>query len=302
MPNPFPNHECRRVESGANDSFRYSAGQIEQPRSIEAMQMRLAAFLAAALSLGAAAAPADGPPPFPEFSAKRVKPPATGTARRITVQIAPLPPEPKALAPVPAAVPAPLSPASDWFWSRVRADMEDAGPARLIDALAAVEAAGSHLALRLRDVQAVAAAQGREILRTTVGTRVSPALVVAVIAVESGGRADAVSRAGAAGLMQLMPATAARFGVADRFDAAQSIRGGVAYLDWLMEEFRGDPVLVLAAYNAGEGAVRAHSGVPPFAETRDYVPKVLAAFRLARGLCLTPPQLVSDGCVFAGMN
>ncbi|NCO16024.1 MAG: lytic transglycosylase domain-containing protein, partial [Alphaproteobacteria bacterium] len=72
----------------------------------------------------------------------------------------------------------------------------------------------------------------------------------------------------------------------------------VAYLDWLMTEFDRDPVLVLAAYNAGEGAVTANAGVPPYPETRDYVPKVLAAWQVAQGLCLTPPELVSDPCVF----
>ena len=132
------------------------------------------------------------------------------------------------------------------------------------------------------------------------GTKVSPALALAVIAVESAGRSDAVSTAGAEGLMQLMPATAARFDVADSFDARQNIRGGIRYLDWLMGRFDGDPILALAGYNAGEGAVTRHGGVPPFAETRDYVPKVLAAFSVARGLCATPPVLVSDGCVFVG--
>ncbi|MEO1558042.1 MAG: lytic transglycosylase domain-containing protein, partial [Pseudomonadota bacterium] len=129
-----------------------------------------------------------------------------------------------------------------------------------------------------------------------------PALVLAVMAVESGGDASAVSRAGAQGLMQLMPATAEEFGVVDAFAPDQNIKGGVAYLDWLMARFDGDPVLVLAGYNAGPGAVRDHGGVPPYAETRDYVPKVLAAYAVARGLCLTPPQLISDGCVFAAMN
>jgi hypothetical protein len=68
----------------------------------------------------------------------------------------------------------------------------------------------------------------------------------------------------------------------------------VAYLDW----FDRDPLMVLAAYNSGEGAVDANAGVPPYAETRDYVPKVLAAWQVAQGLCLTPPELVSDPCVF----
>ena len=74
------------------------------------------------------------------------------------------------------------------------------------------------------------------------------------------------------------------------------------YLDWLLGEFAGDPVLALAGYNAGEGAVRDNRGVPPYAETRAYVPKVLAAFSVARGLCQTPPVLISDGCVFAVNN
>ena len=138
---------------------------------------------------------------------------------------------------------------------------------------------------------------GAEVLRQTEGTRVSPALVLAVMAVESAGRSDAVSHAGAAGLMQLMPATAARFGVEDRLEPAQSIRGGVAYLDWLLERFDGDAILALAAYNAGEGSVDNNGGVPPYSETRAYVPKVLASWAAARTLCETPPELASDACV-----
>jgi soluble lytic murein transglycosylase-like protein len=96
--------------------------------------------------------------------------------------------------------------------------------------------------------------------------------------------------------MQLMPDTAERFGVTDRLSPAENIKGGVAYLDWLMEEFGNDPVLALAGYNAGENAVKSHEGVPPFAETRDYVPKVLAAYEVARSLCKTPPVLITDAC------
>ena len=100
--------------------------------------------------------------------------------------------------------------------------------------------------------------------------------------------------------MQLMPATAERFGVTDSTDPRQNITGGVKYLHWLMTRFEGDPLLVLAGYNAGEGAVDKHKGVPPYRETMDYVPKVLAAFNVARGLCATQPMLISDGCVFVG--
>ena len=98
--------------------------------------------------------------------------------------------------------------------------------------------------------------------------------------------------------MQLIPATAERFGVTDSKDATQNIKGGVAYLNWLMKRFDRDPLMVLAAYNAGEGAVEANAGIPPYPETRDYVPKVLAAWQVAQGLCLSPPELVTDPCVF----
>ena len=151
---------------------------------------------------------------------------------------------------------------------------------------------------RLQTLQRIVQAHGVDILASTIGTDVSPALVLAVISVESAGRKDAVSHAGAQGLMQLMPGTADRFGVTDSFDPKQNIKGGVAYLDWLLGEFNRDPVMALAGYNAGEGAVAKHSGVPPFRETRAYVPKVLAAWNVARGLCLTRPMLISDGCVF----
>ena len=148
----------------------------------------------------------------------------------------------------------------------------------------------------------IAKLHGIDILRASIGTKVSPALALAVISVESSGRVDAVSSAGAQGLMQLMPATASRFGVEDSTVPQQNISGGIKYLDCLMGEFSNDPILVLAGYNAGEGSVRKHAGVPPFPETRDYVPKVLAAFQVAKGLCKTPPELISDGCVFAQMK
>lgn len=187
-----------------------------------------------------------------------------------------------------------------WFWDHVSPALRDTS-GRFDTALASLRLgpAGSAVrAPRMQNLQEVADRYGTEILRATVGTDVSPALVLAVIGIESAGRKDAVSHAGAVGLMQLIPATAERFGVSDSTDPAQNIKGGVAYLDWLMGEFDNDPVLVLAAYNAGEGAVRANQGVPPFAETRDYVPKVLAAWQVAQGLCLSPPELVSDPCVF----
>lgn len=259
-------------------------------------QKTMAAIFVAAL--GATGAQAGDPPPFQEFTFKRLQPPAPGTTRRITVQIEPVEEEP---APVARAADAAqyAGGAYDWFWSDVPSG--GAGAAGIDDALLVLARAPvGRTAPRfdLDRMRRLARSHGRDILAATVGTRVSPALALAVMAVESGGRARAVSPAGARGLMQLMPATAARFGVGDSDDPVENIRGGIAYLDWLMGHFGGDPLLVLAGYNAGEGAVARYDGVPPYDETRAYVPKVIAAFQVARGLCLTPPMLVSDGCVF----
>lgn len=106
---------------------------------------------------------------------------------------------------------------------------------------------------------------------------VDATLVKSVMLVESNYNPKAVSRKGARGLMQLMPATARRFGVSDRFDAEQSIRGGVRCLATLLDLFKGDVALALAGYNAGEGAVARHGGVPPYPETREYIRRVLVA-------------------------
>ncbi|MCP3869409.1 MAG: transglycosylase SLT domain-containing protein [Gammaproteobacteria bacterium] len=102
-----------------------------------------------------------------------------------------------------------------------------------------------------------------------------PNLVLAVISAESAFNASALSSKGACGLMQLMPATAHRFGVEDPWDPEQNIRGGMAYLRWLLAYFEGDVERVLAAYNAGEQRVRKYGGVPPFPETLAYVKRIL---------------------------
>ncbi len=102
----------------------------------------------------------------------------------------------------------------------------------------------------------------------------SPALVEAVAWRESGLRHDALSPKGAMGVMQLMPGTAAELGVDGR-DLSQNIRGGTAYLRTMLNQFGGDLVLGLAAYNAGPGAVRRYGGVPPFTETQAYVAAIL---------------------------
>jgi soluble lytic murein transglycosylase-like protein len=107
--------------------------------------------------------------------------------------------------------------------------------------------------------------------------RVPPHLVLAIMQAESNFDAAAVSPRNAQGLMQLIPDTAARFRVDNPFDPAQNIRGGIAYLRWLLAYFEGDVALVAAAYNAGEGTVERYRGVPPYDETRAYVQRILAA-------------------------
>lgn len=253
-----------------------------------------------------------------DFTFRRVKVGQGLPGKHITVQIDPAeqarrmaalpkveprtPTDDTALAePAVAMKPAPKSSAKyGWYWDAVPVGQSESdGRFPLALAMLGQGPAGVSVAApRLQHMQDIATSYGTEILKATIGTDVSPALVLAVIGIESAGKADALSSAGAQGLMQLIPATAARFGVKDSTDPAQNIKGGVAYLNWLMKTFNRDPLMVIAAYNAGEGAVTANSGVPPYSETRDYVPKVLAAWQVAQGLCLSPPELVTDPCVF----
>ena len=110
---------------------------------------------------------------------------------------------------------------------------------------------------------------------------VSPRLAMAVIRAESNFESSAVSPKNAQGLMQLIPETSIRFNVKKPFDPEQNIRGGLAYLRWLLAYFEGDVVLVAAAYNAWEGAVNRYRGIPPFIETRDYVKRIVDLFKKA---------------------
>ena len=113
---------------------------------------------------------------------------------------------------------------------------------------------------------------------------VDESIVRAIIHAESAFNPRALSRVGAQGLMQLMPATASRFGVSNAFDAAQNIRGGVRYLAWLLKRFDGNLTLAAAGYNAGEGAVDKYGGVPPYNETQRYVQRVALLAERYRGV------------------
>ncbi|PKM13172.1 MAG: lytic transglycosylase [Gammaproteobacteria bacterium HGW-Gammaproteobacteria-3] len=111
---------------------------------------------------------------------------------------------------------------------------------------------------------------------------IDPELVLAVIQAESAFKPKALSNKNARGLMQLIPATAERFGVKDCWNPIQNIKGGTAYLNWLMRHFEGNVEWVLAAYNAGEGAVERYQGVPPYQETRQYVKQILQHYPKTR--------------------
>lgn len=124
--------------------------------------------------------------------------------------------------------------------------------------------------------------------KTAQETGVDPRLIQSVMSVESNFNAHAVSPKLAAGLMQLMPQTADRFGVQDVFDERQNVHAGAIYLRSLLQMFGGDMTLALAAYNAGEGAVLSHGGVPPYRETQEYV-------ALVKRLCAcSPPGMPKD--------
>jgi soluble lytic murein transglycosylase-like protein len=111
---------------------------------------------------------------------------------------------------------------------------------------------------------------------------VDPVLIYSIMHRESAFKKLAISHKGARGLMQLMPATAARFGVRNIFDPAQNIEAGTRYMRWLLNRFNGDVGLALAGYNAGEGAVDKYRGVPPYRETQEYVKRISERYALMR--------------------
>ncbi len=119
---------------------------------------------------------------------------------------------------------------------------------------------------------------------------IDPELVIAVIAAESGFNPQALSDKKAQGLMQLIPETAERFGIKDVWNPIENIKGGTAYLHWLLRHFEGNVAWALAAYNAGENAVEKYQGVPPYAETQRYVQSILAGYQKTQHP--VPPELL----------
>ena len=187
------------------------------------------------------------------------------------------------------ASPAYSSPQYQWFWNMVPPRVADGERHRAMDAVAAARLDNRWMFGSMGMARAVMSTWGQEIRTAAHASRLSEALLAALVMVESNGTPNAVSHAGAQGLGQLMPGTAHHLGVRDAFDPSQNLRGAAAYLSDLLDMFGGDLVLALAAYNAGEGAVMRHRGVPPYRETRAYVPKVLSAFLLTQEICGLQP-------------
>ena len=151
---------------------------------------------------------------------------------------------------------------------------------RIADAVVAPRVVGA--GLPIEEPLAPPAGIDEAVRRIAAEQAVSPQLIHSVIKVESNYNAHAISSKGALGLMQLIPSTARRFGVSDAFNPVQNIQGGARYLRYLLDLYNEDYPLALAAYNAGEGAVARYGGVPPFAETRNYVILVRRQLEQAR--------------------
>ena len=156
-------------------------------------------------------------------------------------------------------------------------------PEPVVEAVTEAVQAGL-IPLRFEETQPVPEGPyGTLIYETAKRHQVNPQVVAALIRQESAGKVRAVSHKGARGLMQLMPATAQRFGVRKEqlFDPKHNLEAGVRYLSWLMDQFPNDLAKILAAYNAGEGAVARYKGIPPYRETQNYVRRIFTNLGLA---------------------
>lgn len=243
----------------------------------------LGIFVLASAPLAAAGAPAGPPEPHP------VQPPPQAAAAHAPAPVLPpdIPlPAPKTTAPAEApkagtaeaAKPATAQPAGD-------------------EKLARLQEAASLILEVNTGLGAPQSPYGQLIYDIAIRHSINPQLVAALIRVESSFNPRAVSRKGAYGLMQLLPATARRFGVQkkrDLLDPVKNLEAGVRYLKWLTERFGGNTQMTLAAYNAGEGAVDRFGGIPPYRETQNYVKKIFGLLGLDPEPAAPPPSAVQE--------
>ncbi|MEC9435524.1 MAG: lytic transglycosylase domain-containing protein [Pseudomonadota bacterium] len=190
-------------------------------------------------------------------------------------------------------------PAWDAFWRGPGAS-PSITPGRPLGPLLAALEAQPGAAARAAELRAaglrVLARHGAALRAASRETGLTPPFLLAMALTESGGDSDAVSPAGAMGLMQLMPAVMADQGVADPFSAAENAPAGARHFAAILARFQEDPVAALAAWNAGPEVVARSGGAPDWPETRAFVPRALTAFAALRGLCAPVPEGPRDAC------
>jgi len=265
------------------------------------MNSRFTAGLALIVSAILGAGAAISGEPFKDFTFKIVKPPAKGAKKLITIQITPKADKPADSAKEKVAGGLDIQTMNAWFWDNISPDLTAAGPGRFGKAQRIIANAprAEHPGLVARAaLQRIVAAHGTDILLATLDDAVSPALVLAMIGTEEARAKSDTALTTPHPLLAAAPQGAGKFKISDGPDPTRAIKAGVARFARLLRRFNNDPILALAAFQAGAKAIDDHSGVPPFAATRAYVPEVIAAFQVARRLCITPPELYSDGCVF----
>jgi soluble lytic murein transglycosylase-like protein len=169
-------------------------------------------------------------------------------------------------------------------------------PAPVKPAVNLIKIPGRHLSTGNREIDGLVSQAAERY-------RLDPCLIVSVMLAESGFNRRAVSPRGASGLMQLMPATAVRFGARDIFDPEQNVMAGASYLRWLLDRFGGDVRLALAGYNAGEGAVELYGNrIPPFLETQNYVRSIYSSYSRVHGSAdLQPGEVYRGGVAKIGI-
>lgn len=261
-----------------------SAPELVTPTVVAA----LPAVAASVTTTTPAAAPAPVPAPAP--APAQQQPAAAPAEKPVPAVETPQPPQPEQTAPAPAApVPVP-APAIDPK-PEPRADPK---PEPKSEPKAEPKPAPKPSPLHFLDTHDIPPGPfGKLIFEVAARYSLNPHLVAAIVRVESSFNPHAISRKGACGLMQLLPETARRFGLGKRkdlFDPAKNLEAGARYLKWLSDRFGQDPVRVLAAYNAGEGAVQRYGGVPPFKETRNYVSRIFSML----GLTAEAPKAAPD--------